>query len=460
MLSWAIVLIVGYALNLWVAKTFGPDQYGMYGFVMQILLWVEIVIINGLPYSVQKFVSSNRSKAFGILRTATRMQLIVSIGLFLIAFGTVPWIAKLFRDMRLNLYLRIAFIDILFYGFFHLLASFQNGLKNFDKQAILFVLYNVSKLGFVILFVTHTGALEGAFMANIAASILGAATGFIIMGKRERQPLYPVKPLIRFTGPSLSYFLMLNLFFSIDLWFVKYFLEDSVSGHYVAARLIAWIPYYLFLGLSGTVLPAVSADLQANNTEKARKIIKEAIRFLILAAAPICVLTTQHAESIITLLFRTEYLPGSQILKILIWGMASLSLFSLLTTVINAENRPKISLIITTFCVVLDSILNLITVPKYGAMGGAFSTTVSISLGVIVTLFYIYKRFHVGLAWISILRIGFAAISIWFVSRQIRMEGTEFIGMMLVQLLIYSGILIITREIRWKDITSLFRSAD
>ena len=114
MLSWAIVLLVGYALNLWVAKTFGPDQYGMYGFVMQILLWVEIVIINGLPYSVQKFVSSNQSKAFGILRTATWMQLFVSIGLFLLAFSSVPWIAKLFRDARLNLYLRIAFIDILF----------------------------------------------------------------------------------------------------------------------------------------------------------------------------------------------------------------------------------------------------------------------------------------------------------------------------------------------------------
>jgi len=140
--------------------------------------------------------------------------------------------------------------------------------------------------------------------------------------------------------------------------------------------------------------------------------------------------------------------------------MTSLSLFSLLTTVINADNLPKISLIITTFCVILDGVLNLITVPKYGAVGGAISTTLSISFGVVVTLFYIYKRFHVGLTWMSILRIGFAAIGMWFVSRQIRTEGTEFMWLALVQLLIYGGILMITREIKWRDITSLFKNGD
>ena len=121
--AWSVVVLTGYVFNVWLARTFTADQYGVYGVVMAVLVWIEIVIINGLPYAVQKFVASDSENAGAILHAAGRIQAVVAVILFAVSYLAAPLIAAFFRDARLTWLFRLAFVDILVYGFFHLLAS-------------------------------------------------------------------------------------------------------------------------------------------------------------------------------------------------------------------------------------------------------------------------------------------------------------------------------------------------
>jgi O-antigen/teichoic acid export membrane protein len=52
-LAWAVVLVTGYGLTLVLARLLTREALGDYGLVMSVLVWLEIVVINGLPVAVQ-----------------------------------------------------------------------------------------------------------------------------------------------------------------------------------------------------------------------------------------------------------------------------------------------------------------------------------------------------------------------------------------------------------------------
>ena len=136
-IGWAIWIIAGYFINIGLARYLGPEMYGIYGLVMSVLLWLEIFIITGVPYAVQKFVASDEKNAYSILRTAGFIQGTVIGFLLVFSFFAAPLLANLFDDKRLILYFRVAFINILFFGIYYLYVSFQNGLRNFGRQSLL-----------------------------------------------------------------------------------------------------------------------------------------------------------------------------------------------------------------------------------------------------------------------------------------------------------------------------------
>ena len=457
-IAWSMMLLSGYALNVWLARHFTPIEYGTYGLVMSILLWIEIIVINGIPYALQKFVSSDEENGYSILRTSVRLQLIIAVALFLISVGMASIIASLLKDQQLTSSLRIAFGDILFFGFYHLLVSFQNGFKRFDRQAILIVVYAIGKLAFVILFVSISNSIDYAFMANIAASILGLVTGCFLLKRGVEYHSYDQKELVRFSVPSLLYFLMLMLLFYIDLWAVKRYLNDSVSGYYYSASVIAKIPYYLFLGLSTSLLPILSDQLSKQLIVDAKKSIQQALRFFLILAVPIGFLVSLYSKELIVLLFSSEYEPAGLILSILIWGMTFLAMLFMLTTIINADNRPTVSFILAFGAVVLDVILNVVLVPQFGAIGAALATSIATGASVIAASIYVYLKFRVLLNKFMFFKIGGSMLVVYFFSRCFAISGIGVLLILIFNFIVYLVLLLLLKEIEIKDIKIFLRS--
>jgi len=458
--AWVVVLLAGYFYNIWLARYFQQEDFGIYLLVMSVLVWIEIIVINGLPYAVQKFVSSYVSKAYGILRTAAAVQTIAAVVLFLVSVASAEVIAGFFKDTRLAPYFRIAFIDILFYGFFHLMIAFHNGLRHFKKQAMLLVFYSILKVGSGILLVIVTASLSGAFLANIVASIIGLLIGFFMLRDKKKQTPFDAKVLIRFAVPSLSYFLMLNLYYSAVLWIVKYFLGLNISAYYGASSLIARIPFFLFNGVSATVLPTIAADLAKGDLTKIKNTIQQATQFLLILGIPTGILITRYSPQIMDLLFPANYAPGAPILAILIWGMTLLAFLSLFTIILNADHRPKLSFIITGIAVILSVVFNVFLVIRVGVLGPAIGTTLAIGIGCFISIVAVYRRFHVIVSLKSILRIGIAASLVWFTSRFIPVDDMSFLFVFFIELVFFIILLVLFRELRIGDIMSLLQNSD
>lgn len=458
--GWAIQLIAGYFLNIWLARRFGPEIYGTYGVVMGLLLWIEVGTISGIPTAIQKFVASNENRAKAILRESCQLQFVGVSVLFVVVYACAPYIGRVLKDTFLASQLRVALWDIWVYSYFFIFMSLQNGLHRFAHQAILIGVYSASRLAFVFLYVSLLHTITGAFIANIAGSAVGLALSLVFLRAvriKAGTMGFGRRKIFKFAMPVAFFSLGINLLLNVDLWMVKYFIGGKSPGYYTAASTIARIPYILFFGLSATVLPALSKALADEDKRRIESTIQGAVRFLLLAAAPIAALVLSYREPLMVLLYKAEYRVGGEILGVLIWGMSLLALFFLLTTIINVDNKPLLSSGITFAVVCVDLLLNRFLVPVYGVVGAAYSTTSALFLGCLMAGLIVFRRFHVLVCHKTVLRVGFASASIYLMSLNIKVAGVPVIWSISGLLGCYGLLLILLREVSFSEISQFIQ---
>ncbi|NQT24466.1 oligosaccharide flippase family protein [candidate division KSB1 bacterium] len=450
--AWTIFLLTGGLLNIGMARILGPEQYGQFGLVFSILFWLEILIVNGLPYAVQKFVASDENQGPAILWAAFRIQILIAVGLFGVSMAMSPIIAKIFNDNTLVNLLRFAFLDILFLGLFHLITAYQNGLRRFSKQALLLIAWSVLRVVFMFLAVWLTRSLPFIFIANAVGAFTGFLIGLVLVKPWQNRMFYDSRKIIHFMTSSLIYFFMLNLFFNMDLWVVRYFLGNESSGFYVAASMMAKVPYFVFMGLSATVLPMVSLGLANKDMSHVMQTIRHATYFLTVLAIPFAVMIMVCRPGLISMIYTNLYLPASSILGILVWGMTGLAFFALFTTILNADNKPLISSIVSFAAIGINFLLCIFLVPRMGPTGGALSTTISVWLGTLVTIVIVFNRFGTILRPLSGLRILLSAAVAGWISTLLPTDGIQVLWIFPLGLIVYILLLVLTGELKPKTL--------
>jgi lipopolysaccharide exporter len=455
--GWAVQLLAGYALNRFLARTFDLAAFGVYGLVMTLLLWIEILVITGIPTAVQKFVAARPAGAGSILSAAARLELGLAIALSASLFLAAPGLAALFRNPELSLYLRLVALNLPFYGFFHLFAAFQNGLRRFDLQALCTAAYGAFKLGFVAGAVAIRPTLTSAFVGNIFGSVASLILAAALAGNRWREKPSGGRELARFAVPALLYFMMVQLILSIDLWLVNYHVGGAAGGYYFAAGNVARIPFYLLSGLSATVLPTISHALEeAGGGDRVRSLVAAAMRFLFLLVAPVLAFLGAYSKPMLALLFSGAYEPAAGALRVLAAAMSVLAFGTLFLTVINADGRPAVSFRIAAVTAGLDAVLNGVFVPRFGLMGAAFSTFAAVTAGTAWAVADVLGRFRVRVPAASLAKIALAACIPAGFGFLVPVRGLAVLPAGLAGFAAYGAVLFAIGEIRKQELEALF----
>ncbi len=457
-LAWAVVLVTGYGLTLVLARILARETLGDYGLVMSVLVWLEIVVINGLPVAVQKFTAARPKQAYAILKSGAGIQAAAAAALYIAAYFFSPLLAGLFQDGHLTFYFRIAFLNIFLYGFLHLFASFQNGLGRFGRQAVILTVFAFGKLGCVILFLSLGHGLVWAFWGNAAGAAVGMLAGMFYIRSAPKIRAFDARPLIRFALPSVLYSLAVSLLLSIDLWFINRMLGRGEGAVYTVSSQIARIPYFLVFGLSATVLSAVSAASAAGRIQKVQSTIAQAMRFLCMMALPIAVLATAYRRECMALLFPPEYASGQAVLGILIWGMVFLAFLVVLTAVINAGGRPAVSFALTSGAVALDVVLNAALIPRLGIAGGALATTAAAGAGALASGLIVQKTTGFTMSLKPLSRIALASLIPLAAGLFVPARGLRLVAVCAVAAALYGLVLMALGEVKKEELTGFFRS--
>ncbi len=453
MIAEALFIVTSYAMHLILGRRLGPGLYGTFGVVIYIATTIRAFLLTGIPRAVAKYTSENNSLGNVIKREALKIQAIFSLAIFSLYFSLSGIIAKLLNDPSLAIYLRMSAFIIPLAGITAVFTYSFSGLRKFKLQAVLKGIYYIARAGIVVALVYLGYALKGAVLGLVLANLIILLIASYLGRFNSAEGSFPALKLIKFAVPIIFFSCSMVLLMSLDLLFVKAMIaEKAVAGFYTSAKTFARVPYYLFSALSITLLPSVSRSIAANDSALTKKYINQALRYMLLFLAPITCIISTTASDLIKISYSVRYIEAGVPLSILIFGFLFFSVFMVLSTIITASGRPKISMSFALLMIPVNILLNIILISRYQMLGAAVATSITFLFGLSIAAVYVYKKFRTLVSVHSVFNIFVAAAIVFIISVGFPVSGIALLGKYIALFVLYFLLLFMLKEIGKEDV--------
>lgn len=471
-ISEIIFNISGFFIHAIIGRILGPADYGRYGVVITLTTMVIILIGNGIPTAMAKYLSEvfeTKPNLISVIKKqAIILQSVVVSSITILFFIFSPLVAKILGDATLTPLFRLSTLIIPSFAMASFYFSFYTGLHQFNIQSTLKVLRSIFKLVFILLFAYFwklNGSISGYIMAPFTIFLIALAIDKFKISKQFKKPIkilteikqkesFNWRLLVNYAWQIILFFLAYELLISIDLYMVKAILKsDYQTGIYNASLTLARIPYYIFYSLTVILLPVISKTTSQNNYIQTAKIISQSLRLMLILLVPIIILMSVFAKPIIHLFYSSGYEMSALPMTILVSGVGFLTIYYVFCFVMSGANKVKKPMLISIFGLFINIILNYFLIKKYALVGSAIATSVTSGIIAFIMLYYIWKDFEVKISLKSFLKIIFAGTLMLIASMFFpQKEKFTFILWSFLLFVFYLDILYVLGEIKKKDL--------
>ena len=486
-ISEIIFNLSGFVVHSAVGRILGPSDYGRYGLVITLTTMVIILIGNGIPTAMSKYISevfdTDPARVKIIKKYSVRLQSLVVAAITVLFFFLAPVLAKILGDPSLTRLFQISSLIIPAFAAASFYFSYFTGLHRFGVQSFLKISRSVFRIIFIITLAYFFG-VEGSIIGYI---VVPMSVFFIAYGidklkitrelktnvKRMETNIssnspefaqnsriaFDWKKLIDYAWQIVLFFLAYELLISIDLYLVKGILRDDyLTGIYNASLTVGRIPYYIFYALTVVLLPVISKSTAENNQEKTAGIISRSLRLMLILLVPSVILMSIYSQPIIEIFYSARYSAAAFPMSILVWGVGFLTIFYVLCFVMSGANKVKKPMFISIIGLIINTALNYFLIKKYGLAGSAAATSITSALITFVMLYYIWTDFKVAIRLKNIAKIGLAGALMYLASFIFPRENLTFILWSVLLFAFYLFILYLLREIKKEDLVFLKES--
>jgi len=451
-----LFMVSGYLITVILARGLGPAAYGVYGVVMSLLLWIEVVGDLGIQRATIKMVPEVTDSS-QVAQTSAALLLVVSLLLFALCWAAAPWLASVFTLADGARLFRIAILDLPFNGLYLAYQGVLQGYRKFGTLAVTLVLYSLVKLLGIAALLLIGLSVEAALIVNVLATV--GALCFLFTQNRPRIGLPDkalVKSMLKVAAPLGVFVVTMQFLLSAHLWLLKRFsTDDAVIGFYAAAFNLARLPTVVPFVLTGVVLASISLALARNDVQLARHYLQAASRFILVVLFPVCVLGAIDANPIMGFVYSDSYLEGGPFLA---WLLVAFGLFALLDTLLHALIAAGQYYRVTATLLALVPVtlaINLLLIPTYGALGAAIGFVMTLAAGTAGAVFWIYHRYGAPAQLVTLLRSGAATAGVALISLQIDAISWWLLVKLPLLLLVYAALLALLRELSAEDLKPL-----
>ncbi|MFA6973554.1 MAG: flippase [Parcubacteria group bacterium] len=458
----------GFVIHSVLGRILGPEDYGRYGLIVTLTTMVIILIGNGIPTAMAKYISEYFETNPGMVRAIKKQALILQsiiIGVVTVAFYFLsPVIAGLLNDPTLTELFQISTLIIPAFAAASFYFSYFTGLHKFNLQATLKTVRSVARIALVIglaYFFGVKGSILGYVIAPTLVFLVALALDKFQVSREhaavsKTTETFDRRLLINYAWQIIIFFLAYELLISIDLYLVKALLrDDRLTGIYNASLTVGRIPYYIFYAMTVFLLPMMSKSTAQNNQTETTKILSQSLRIILVLLVPMVILLSLFAEPTLELLYGQRYLTGALPMSVLVFGVGFLTLFYVMSFAMNGAGKTKTSMWIATVGLVINAALNYFFIPQFGILGSAIATSIASLVVMIAMLYYLYRDFGVTYQLKSVLRVTLAGFHIYIFSLIIPLGNKFFILESVILLGVYFGFLWILREIKKEDLVIL-----
>jgi O-antigen/teichoic acid export membrane protein len=387
---------------IFLAHQIGAEGLGYYVLGVTVVELVSSMCPMGLDFGIVRFISINKLKndvgrMRGCLALSTGVTILVGLTTGISIFAIENPIATLFGKPKLGQMLSLLVIAIPFNSVMVILLAAARGLKHVQYTAIIqnFVCLG-SRFAFTVVFICVFGmGLDGALFAYILSYILSSTVAFYYVNQliplrlKDSKMIFETKELFKFSLPMFLSILLFNVMRQIDVLMIGMFLAASQVGIYGVAARVVTLAEVVFTSFRPLFDSYVAELFYLKDIKRLSEIIKSITRLNLMVGFPSFLALTMF-PGFFLIFFGEDFIVGAQCLTILSVAHLFSSLSSLPASVIVMSGRSNITVINNFVVLIIGVVLNYLLIPKYGIVGAALSTGITLMTISIIRFVEVY----------------------------------------------------------------------
>lgn len=435
LLARAWFIITGYGVTIILARGLGPTEYGIYGVLMSVLLWLEMVSSAGVQAAAGRLMPHSPGREPLIEGTARFILLMIGMGLFALCWFAAPIVSGLLGIPNGTTLFRIAVVDIPFMALYTAERGILTGHRRFGALAASQAIYGMAKLVGVTILLLLGLSVATVLIVNVLA------TWAPLIYLRVRNPSFGMRArasvarqLVSLAIPMGAYLIALQVAANVPLWGLQGLWrgEGAVVGHFVAALQIARMLTVIPVVQSGVVFASVGWALAHGNHDAARDHLVEGSRFALIIIAPACVIMGIDAAPLLSLLFSEQYVDGASFLSLQLVGFAAYALADTYSHALMAAGRHAIVARVFLALVPASILVTFLLLRAAGPVGAAASLALIMIVGATWVGALALRRFGALISVGTVARLTLAIVPIAVAGVALEVTGAWLLLKMMV----------------------------
>lgn len=221
------------------------------------------------------------------------------------------------------------------------------------------------------------------------------AIGYIITYRNSGNSIYKWKfdpsiatYLLKHSWPLAFSAILVSLYMKIDQVMIPIYLKTSELGIYSTVASLSESWYFIPVAIVTSVFPAI---MHARNTDTVRykKRLQNMYDLMVVISVSIAIFMTFASKFIYHIAYakHPEFWSGAPVLAVHVWAGVFVFLGSASGQYLIAEGYTKMSMLRTGVGAIVNIVLNIFWLPKYGILGAAYATLAAYGIATFFIVF-------------------------------------------------------------------------
>ncbi len=184
------------------------------------------------------------------------------------------------------------------------------------------------------------------------------------------------KYLLSSSWPLAFSAILVSLYMKIDQLMVDSYLGSGQLGVYSTVVQLSESWYFIPVAIVTSVFPAIM-NAKRDDQQRYQKRLQNMYDLMVWLSLGIAIITTFISPLAYRIIYKEEFWSGAHVLSVHVWAGIFVFLGSASSQYLIAEGYTKISLFRTAVGAVVNIVLNIFLIPKYGIMGAAIATLIA-----------------------------------------------------------------------------------
>ncbi len=399
-----LILFLHFLQKPLMGRYLGPDGLGIYTMVITIAGFASLISGLGVNGAVVKYVAEykdDKDKIYVVFSSAFVTMAIFGVATNIFLFILSDKFASIFNTPSLALLLKIyAFVSAfsLTYG---IILSFFNGLREMKYYSFINTLNGIMVFLFIVTFLFLGFGIEGAVVGEVLATITVMVVAVLIIKKFVHFKISDYKKntsaLTSFGSQLMLGNVINNVNYQADSLLIAYFLTATDLGYYSVAVSLSRFFWRIPQSVQMIAYPATSEYWKNGDFHSLNKMIDKSMKYSACLLLTVGLGVWFFAKDIIVILFGESFLPSVFPFQILIIGTVVYGIGIPIGGTLAGIGRPDLGLKINAAGSIVNVLLNILLIPKFGVEGAAVATISSLIIITTLSLYFIVKLTNVDI---------------------------------------------------------------